>query len=1109
MSKRRIGCVIPDRLSPKSVRLSPLLLLLLWVPLAHGPNTHASSYRSSSILSLSPQQNSRPQSTSEVTTLKLGVPVERELAGGQSHNFQIDLAAGQYVRVVIVQRGIDVVLSVLGPDGKPFADYDDEVRLYGQENAELVAGPAGLYKLNVAPKYRHVPVGRYEIQVAELRAATEQDRLSQQRREQIARVTKLYFAGQYDEALPLAEGLVSELEKAGETESRLMGAALNRVGGIYHGKGDYTKAETYFLRARSVLEKAVGTDHPALLMVLYNLGIIYKEKGDYAKAAQFHQQALAGRERVLGADNNLVAASLTDLATIYRVTGDYAKAEEMQLRALAIREKLQGPDDPDVGQVLYNLGALYGVKKDWAKAAEVTERSLRIWEKVLGPDHEDVGRVLNNLAVMYSGLGEYDKAEAAILRAIAISEKAIGPDNVRLSDQLENLADIYVIKGEYAKAEPLYQRALRIKEKALPADHPNPTVTLMGLADLYYYQGEYAKAGPLFQRALAIREKALGPDHPDVAETLNGLARLYEAEGDIKQALSYQARANALVERENELKLFAGSQSEQLAYFDFLTEQTNQTLSLHMRLARDEQQACDLAAATILQRKGRVQDEMAGSMEVLRQRLGAGAQALLEQLNDTTARLAKLVLNGPGKTSVAEHQQQVQALEEQREALESEISRRSAGFYEHTQTVTLKAVQAAIPDDAALVEFAVYRPLVKRIGDKQKAYGESRYVAYVIRHQGEVRWQELGPSAGIDARVAALRQALSDPQRKDVQQLARAVDLKVMQPVRASLGSAKHLLISPDGPLNLIPFAALVDEQGHYLIEAHTITYLTSGRDLLRLQVRRESKGPPVVVADPAFGEPALIAASSRTGAKNSAGVNGRPQVDYSQVFFGPLPGVAEEVRALKDLLPQASFLTKEQATKAALKKLSGPSILHIATHGFFLQDEQPATQENSAATQAKDGTRLSKWIAHVEDPLLRSGLALAGANQSSNGNTDGILTALEAAGLDLWGTKLVVLSACDTGVGVVKNGDGVYGLRRALVLAGAESQVMSLWAVSDRSTRDLVVGYYKALLQGAGRGEALRQVQLQMLKDKSHRHPYYWAAFIQTGEWANLEGKR
>jgi len=144
-----------------------------------------------------------------------------------------------------------------------------------------------------------------------------------------------------------------------------------------------------------------------------------------------------------------------------------------------------------------------------------------------------------------------------------------------------------------------------------------------------------------------------------------------------------------------------------------------------------------------------------------------------------------------------------------------------------------------------------------------------------------------------------------------------------------------------------------------------------------------------------------------------------------------------------------------------------------------------------------------------VENPLLRSGLALAGANRANSESGDGVMTALEATGLDLWGTKLVVLSACDTGLGEVRNGDGVYGLRRALVLAGSETQVMSLWPVSDRSTRDLMVGYYTALIHGRGRGEAIREVQLRMLRTRAQRHPYYWASFIQSGEWANLEGRR
>ena len=206
--------------------------------------------------------------------------------------------------------------------------------------------------------------------------------------------------------------------------------------------------------------------------------------------------------------------------------------------------------------------------------------------------------------------------------------------------------------------------------------------------------------------------------------------------------------------------------------------------------------------------------------------------------------------------------------------------------------------------------------------------------------------------------------------------------------------------------------------------------------------------------------------------------------------------------------MPQATVLSGEQATEAALRRVSGPRILHVATHGFFLRDGDTATGRTAQPAPDLTGTRLGKWVAWTENPLLRSGLALAGANQGKSGADDGVLTALEAAGLDLWGTKLVVLSACDTGVGEVRNGDGVYGLRRALVLAGSESQMMSLWPVSDRSTRDLMIAYYTNLAQSVGRAEALRQAQLGLLRDARRRHPYYWAGFIQSGEWGTLGGR-
>jgi len=210
-----------------------------------------------------------------------------------------------------------------------------------------------------------------------------------------------------------------------------------------------------------------------------------------------------------------------------------------------------------------------------------------------------------------------------------------------------------------------------------------------------------------------------------------------------------------------------------------------------------------------------------------------------------------------------------------------------------------------------------------------------------------------------------------------------------------------------------------------------------------------------------------------------------------SGLYFAPLAGSAMEGRAIQSLFPEASLLTGRRASKAALERLAAPSILHIASHGFFLADE------------GGPGTPIA-----AQNPLLRSGLALAGANLPGAGHGDGILTALEAAALDLWGTHLVTLSACDTGVGEIRNGEGVYGLRRAFMLAGAETLVMSLWPVTDSVARDTMVAYYARLRSGAGRGDGLRQAKLSMLKRPAQRHPYYWAGFIQSGDWTRLRAR-
>ena len=327
----------------------------------------------------------------------------------------------------------------------------------------------------------------------------------------------------------------------------------------------------------------------------------------------------------------------------------------------------------------------------------------------------------------------------------------------------------------------------------------------------------------------------------------------------------------------------------------------------------------------------------------------------------------------------------------------------------------------------------------------------------------------------------------------------------LMQPVRQLLGNTHHLLISPDSQLNLIPFAALVDENDNYLVENYEITYLSSGRDLLQLESTPNPQQAPVIVANPDYG----TQISSKQIAKETTESNEseRSSVDLRNLdnCCTPLIGTQQEAEAISPLFSKVNLFTKAQATEAAVKNVKAPSILHIASHGFFLPAQETELQPNIGLSS---NNFTETPVVRGENPLLRSGLALAGFNPA-RGQFDGALTALEVTNLNLWGTKLVVLSACSTGVGEVVDGEGVYGLRRALTIAGAESQLISLWNVSDLGTKDLMKSYYQKLLAGAGRTEALRQTQLELLNSEQYSHPFYWAAFIPSGNWSAIDSKQ
>jgi CHAT domain-containing protein len=999
------------------------------------------------------------QADADPVMLTAAVPIARELASGQEHHYRLALPPGQFAGLTVEQRGIEVVVQVLGADGKSVADFDAEPRLVGQERVGLVGDATVPGDLVVKPKYPRAPGGRYEIRLSATRAATEQDRSLFDAHKLSTAAFAANDAGKFDEAQQLASRAVTAAEAA-EPKSAYVGFLLTGLANVERARGKQDTAEELFGRA------------------------------------------LAIDEAVLGREDPQTAFLLSSMSALYLSTDDYAKAEPLIRDALAITTRTLGPRHPRIIGHLMNLALLHIYREDDERALPDLQRALSIGEETLEPDDFILSTVVNNLSGIYIRLDDYDHAEPLAERALQAFEKRFGPENPRVTNTLANLAIIAREHKQYPRALELLHRAQGIRARTMGSRHPDTAALSITIGNVHRAAGEYAAAIDMYQQAFDVLESVAGPNHSYTLLAVSNAAIAYAAQGDIPKAIEFQARMEKIQEKNIELNMALGTERERFAYVDGISSRTDRTMSLHLRQAPDDRAAMELAALVLLQRKGRVLDAVSDTMATLRQQMNPADQQLLDKLSTTTKQLATLALRGPGSPPAADYHTRLDALETERETLETEISARSAAFRAQTQPVTLAAVKAAIPTDAALVEFAVYRPFDPKAANDTDAFKDPRYVAYVIRQQGDVRWTEIGTTAEVDHAVAALRETLRDPTRNDVKQRAREVDQQVMQRVRPLVGDASRLLISPIGELNLIPFEALVDEDGRYGVERFAMNYLTSGRDLLRMQVPRMSRTDPVILADPLFGEeltaqaqrPAATPASARTRRRSITTAR-----DLSSVYFAPLAGAGEEARAIKRLFPTATLLTGQQATKAALEKVDGPGILHIATHGFFLEDAAPAAG-------GPNDTRAVNVAAKPENPLLRSGLALAGANLSKSGHDDGILTALEASNLNLWGTKLVTLSACETGRGAVRSGEGVYGLRRAIFLAGAESLIMSFWAVRDVITREMMTAYYAGLKDGRGRGDALRLAQLSMMKREGRKHPFYWASFVQAGDWTSLD---
>jgi CHAT domain-containing protein len=673
---------------------------------------------------------------------------------------------------------------------------------------------------------------------------------------------------------------------------------------------------------------------------------------------------------------------------------------------------------------------------------------------------------------------------------------------------------------------------------------------LNNLGELNCALGKYDQAEAFLQRAMKIRKAALGPDDPDVALSAENLSGMFAASGRWREAASSFDDARRVIRRHIAHVLPALSPAEQQSFLQQTDEgEFCSCISMGVQ-KRDDPSLVELSTGWLLNGKAVAQEALAQNAQLTRDSADPNTAKIVKQLLEVRRQLASLVYSGPQKGREQDRKTQVDELQVQEAELARQIAQAHGEHFQSDPWVELGAVRKAIPGDAVLVDIAKFDKFDFQAKGPANKYRGYRYAAWIVppEGQGNVRIIDLGDASQIDAAI----KAVGIEMRRAIQQLGtkgKAFDYMAQeQAMQNTLGKlaelaltpvlkeipegTKQLIISPDSHLWLAPWAALPLVDGRYAIEQYKIRYSISGRDLIVRQTDGQKSTPPVVMADPNYDLlPGDVDKNTRSvlrgtelATRGSAALRsavGPTSTSSALPKVRRLPGTKAEADAIVPKIANythtdPTVYTDRWALEGVFKKVHGPRLLVLSTHGFFLPDQQAKLDPSAGDDSRSAGPALTVGGEPIENPLLRCGLLLAGCNnggqqtaKSANANAsaidDGILTGMEIVGADLRGTELVVLSACETALGQVQNGEGVSGLRQAFQLAGAQSVVATLWQIPDADSAAIMAQFFDGISENQPKAEALRQAQLARIEALRQRygaaHPFFWAAFTLTGE--------
>ncbi len=909
--------------------------------------------------------------------------------------------------------------------------------------------------------------------------------------------------GNYNKAEPLYVEAMNIQKKVLGTEHPDYATSLNNLAFLYSNVGNYSKAEPLYVEAMTIWKKIGGAEHPYYASSLNNLGNLYERMGNYDKAESLLLEALNIRKKVLGAEHPYYASSLNNLAVFYISIGNFAKGELLLVEVRNILKKVLGVEHPNYASSLNNLAYLYQSMGNYAKAEPLLLEALNIRKKVLGSEHPDYATNLNNLGNLYERMINYAKAEIVYVEAMNIWKKTLKLEHPGYANILGNLAFLYDKSGNYNKAESLHLEALNIRKKALGSEHPDYATSLNNLAVLYHRIGKYVQAESLFTEAMTIFKKVLGEEHPNYAKNLNNLAGLYQSIGNYSKAEPLFIKSSALSFGHLLINFANLSESEKQNLLDNSGDINDLTLSFQYIYKNITPSTAQFIFNQQLQFKSLILTDSRWLMEAIQKSNDSVILKTYENwlsIKKSLSRQFGLPLN--------QRSPELTAWEEQAEELEKQLNGLSASFREQQQTlrIKLKDVQNGLREKEACVEFVKFNLYNKKKTDSV-LYGafvitkydsapdfvplfEERQLQQIWTTSGTTNEQKVknlyrGSTEGSDAGPEAA--------------MGKKVYRLVWQPLEPYLKGITKIAYAPAGLLYKIAFHALPVDSATALMDKYTLRQYTSIREVALRSRTTGTQQPKQIVL---FGNPDYARV-------NSSLITHNPQPVASSLYtpgtrgsysntWSPLSGTAEEIKKIKLLFEQnkihATQFVQQEASEEHLKALSGqsPQVLHIATHGFFLPQAEQKRKE--------PGMLNENQYSFADNPLLRSGLVLAGANHAWSGNPpadgseDGIVTAYEIAQLNLSNTELVVLSACETALGDIKGGEGVFGLQRAFKLAGVKKMIVSLWQVPDKETAELMTAFYNYWLKGQPIEQAFARAQSEMRK----QYPaFYWAAFV------------